>query len=62
MHVLDPDLLLPFASVPTDRIDEHGAGPRELIGGVQLVVPDFRGLLWADRAAVAFHAGIMRCQ
>jgi hypothetical protein len=60
MDVLHRDLLLAFAAVAIERVEQHRIGARELVGLVQVLTPAFKRLFIDHGAPVTFHRGIMR--
>ena len=60
MDVLHRDLLLDFAAMPIERIEEHGIGAGELVRLRQVLSPPFERYLLAHGAPVAVHCAIVR--
>src|SRR5215472_15810106 len=59
MHVLHRDLLLSFAAVAIERIEQSRIGARELVRLAQVLAPALERLFADHGAPIAFHRNVM---
>ena len=62
MDVLHGDLLLAFAAMTIEGVEEQGIGAGEFVGLVQGLTMAFERLLLDHSAPVAFHRGVVRSE
>src|SRR6266516_2742429 len=62
MDVLHGDLLLAFAAMTIEGVEEQGIGPGEFVGLAQGLTMAFERLLLDHRAPVALHGGVVRSE
>jgi hypothetical protein len=59
MDMFHGDLLLAFAAVPVQGVEQHGIGPRKLVRLTQVLASALEGLFAEHGAPIAFHRGIV---
>jgi len=59
VDVFNSDLLLPFAPVSIERLEQRCVGSGELVRLIQILSPAFKSLLSKHRAPITFHRGVV---
>jgi hypothetical protein len=59
VHMLDCDLLLAFAAMAIERVEQQGIRPRELVCLIEILLPALESLLGKHTASIGFHRSVV---